>query len=155
PPAAGSPPAAPSPAPSCPGCIRCSSCSPRSTVPVSMSTPAGSDMDTRAIPDGFERLDRMGRFLDHFGPVYTKRVGDAVVVGVRVEEKHLNVRGLAHGGMLVSLADSAIGINLSRFADPPRPMVTVNLSSDFLAPARLGDWIEAHVTVQKRGARLA
>jgi acyl-coenzyme A thioesterase PaaI-like protein len=34
-------------------------------------------------------------------------------------------------------------------------MVTVNLSSDFLAPARLGDWIEAHVTVQKRGARLA
>lgn len=112
-------------------------------------------MDPSAIPDGFERLDRMGRFLDHFGPVYTRRAGDAVIVAVHVEEKHLNVRGLAHGGMLVSLADSALGINLSHLADPPRPMVTVNLSSDFLAPARLGDWIEAHVTVQKRGARLA
>jgi acyl-coenzyme A thioesterase PaaI-like protein len=57
--------------------------------------------------------------------------------------------------MLVTLADSALGINLSYHEEPPRRMVTVNLSTDFLQPARLGDWIEAHVTVQRMGMHLA
>ncbi len=107
------------------------------------------------IPPGFSLVKRTGPFLDLFGPVYVKIDGKARIVGVRVMDKHLNTRGIAHGGMLVTLADSALGINLAYYDEPPRPMVTVSLSTDFLNPAQLGDWIEAHVTVQRMGVHLA
>lgn len=112
-------------------------------------------MSPRAIPDGFQPLEPLGPFLKLFGPVYIKRAPGSPVLGLRVEEKHLNTRGIAHGGMLVALADCALSVNLSAFEDPPRPMVTVSLSTDFLQPGRNGDWIEAHVQVQKGGIRLA
>lgn len=108
-----------------------------------------------AIPDDFAPLKRTGPFLELFGPVYVKSTDSTRIVGLRVEQKHLNTRGIAHGGMLVALADCALGISLSYFDDPPRPMVTVNLSTDFLLPGHRGDWIEAHVQVQRVGARLA
>ena len=77
------------------------------------------------------------------------------IIGLRLEEKHLNTRGIAHGGMLVTLADTALGIALATSRTPPQPMVTVNLSTDFADAARAGDWIEAHVDIQKVGTRLA
>jgi len=112
-------------------------------------------MNDVSIPEGFEPLEHVGPFLELYGPVYTKAEGRARVIGLRVAEKHLNTRGIVHGGMLVALADSALGINLSHAADPPRPMVTVNLSADFLEPGMPGDWLEAHVHVQRIGVHLA
>jgi len=112
-------------------------------------------MTADPIPPGFVPISRTGPFLDLFGPVYTKDEGSSTIVAVRVGDKHLNTLGIAHGGMLVTLADSALGINLSRALDVPRPMVTVNLSTDFLQPARRGDWLEAHVQVQRVGVHLA
>jgi uncharacterized protein (TIGR00369 family) len=112
-------------------------------------------MSDTSIPEGFHALKRVGPFLDMFGPIYVKSAGKSRIVGLRVVDKHLNTRGIAHGGLLVSLADSALGINLSYYDDPPRPLVTVNLSSDFLQPAQRGDWLEAHVVVQRLGVHLA
>ncbi len=112
-------------------------------------------MNQTSIPAGFEPAKRVGPFLDLFGPIYVKRDGERRIVATRVVEKHLNTRGIVHGGMLVTLADSALGINLAYFGDPPRPMVTVSLTTDFVYAANLGDWIEAHADIQKIGARLA
>lgn len=112
-------------------------------------------MSELPIPDGFHPLTRVAGFLDLIGPVYVKGEGKSCIVAVRVADKHLNTRGIAHGGMLVTLADSALGINFSAAADRPRPMVTVNLSTDFLEPAQLGDWLEAHVQIQRTGVHLA
>lgn len=112
-------------------------------------------MTEASVPEGFQPLKRLAPFLQMIGPIYVKSVDRSRIVAVRVEEKHLNMRGIVHGGMLVTLADSALGINLSYSREPPRPMVTVNLSTDFLEPARLGDWIEAHVQIQRMGLHLA
>lgn len=112
-------------------------------------------MSEASIPAGFKPLERVGPFLEMYGPVHVKSDGRARIIGLRVAEKHLNTRGIAHGGMLVTLADSALGINLSYAGDPPRPMVTVNLSTDFLEPAMLDDWLEAHVVIQRIGVHLA
>ncbi len=112
-------------------------------------------MNELAVPEGFQPLKRLAAFLDMIGPIYVKSVGKSRIVAIRIAEKHLNMRGIAHGGMLVTLADSALGINLSYHDEPPRPMVTVNLSTDFLEPAQLGEWLEAHVKVQRMGAHLA
>lgn len=114
-----------------------------------MTTP-----DERPVPEGWALLSRGGPFLHLFGPLYVKH-GAGHVIGVRVEEKHLNTRGIAHGGMLVTLADSALGIVLSLSEEPPRPMVTVSLSVDFTSAARLGDWVEARITVERTGRQLA
>lgn len=112
-------------------------------------------MHDTSIPEGFAPIKRMAAFMDMLGPIYVKTVGKSRIVALRVAEKHLNMADIAHGGMLVTLADSALGINLSYHEDPPRRMVTVNLSTDFLQPARLGDWLEAHVTVERMGMHLA
>lgn len=112
-------------------------------------------MTESSVPDGFQPIKRLAPYLDMIGPIYVKSEGKSRIVAVRIGEKHMNMRGIAHGGMLVSLADSALGINLSYYNDTPKPMVTVNLSTDFLQPAVIGDWLEAHVTVQRVGAHLA
>ena len=109
----------------------------------------------KSVPEGFRPIQRGGPFLTALGPLYVNTSGETPVIGLRVEEKHLNTRGIAHGGMLVTLADSALGIALASSRTPPQPMVTVNLSTDFAAAARADDWIEAHVDIQKVGARLA
>lgn len=112
-------------------------------------------MNQPSVPEGFQSLKRLAAFMEMLGPIYIKNVGKSRIVALRVSEKHLNNAGIAHGGMLVTLADSALGINLSYHDDPPRRMVTVNLSTDFLQPAILGDWLEAHVTIQRVGVHLA
>jgi acyl-coenzyme A thioesterase 13 len=112
--------------------------------------------DTAAIPEGFKQLQRgSSRFLSSIGPLYAKGEGKGTVIGLRIEERHLNTRGVAHGGMLVTLADCALGILIATLRSPPYPMATVNLSADFADVARLGDWVEARVDVQKMGKRLA
>jgi uncharacterized protein (TIGR00369 family) len=108
------------------------------------------------VPDGFELLQRgSSQFLTSLGPLYAKKEGSGVVIALRIDDKHLNTRGVAHGGMLVTLADSALGIAIASSRSPPHPMVTVNLSADFADVARAGDWVEARVDVQKIGRRLA
>ncbi len=109
-----------------------------------------------AIPDGFKELVRVNsRFLSSVGPLFARGEGGGLVIGLRIEERHLNTRGFAHGGMLVTLADSALGIVIATLRAPPHPMVTVNLTADFADVAREGDWVEARVDVQKMGKRLA
>ena len=108
------------------------------------------------VPEGFKALRRgSSRFLSSLGTLYAKHEGNGVVIGLRIDERHLNTRGVAHGGMLVTLADSALGIVIAMARTPPYPMVTVNLTADFAEVARAGDWVEARVDIQKMGKRLA
>ncbi len=60
-----------------------------------------------------------------------------------------------HVGMLATMADGALGINLHLARQPGPIMVTVNLSLDYLAAAKVGDWLEAHVVPRKLGRQLA
>lgn len=93
------------------------------------------------------------------GPTYLKVNGPHNrIVGVRVAAAHLNIGAVAHGGMLTTLADSSLGINiaLARAAKyAPSAQVTVSLTADFLSGARLGEWLEARVDVSRLGQRLA
>ena len=106
-------------------------------------------------PDGFTPLFRTSAFLDALGPFYHRRDGRALVLGVRIAEKHCNARGTAHGGLLMTLADIALGYSLAYAEDPPAALTTANLSADFAGSAKLGDWLEARTDIQKLGGRLA
>lgn len=63
--------------------------------------------------------------------------GDVVVV-MRVEERHVNLQGLVHGGMLAILADTACGLSVRSAMEPGRLHVTADLDIHFLAPAKPG-----------------
>jgi acyl-coenzyme A thioesterase 13 len=107
------------------------------------------------VPAGFAPLFRTSPFLDATGPFYHRRDGERLIIGVRILEKHVNARGFAHGGLLMTLADIALGYSLAYSEEPPASFVTANLSADFAGSAKLGDWVEAHVDIQKSGSRLA
>ncbi len=107
------------------------------------------------VPLDFEALSRSSPLLDLIGPVYKRGQGRDLVLGLRAETKHCNARGTVHGGMLATLADVALGYTMAFATDPPARLVTANLSLDFAGSAKAGDWLQAHVDIQKQGSRLS
>lgn len=107
-----------------------------------------------ALPEGYVPFHRSGPFLDMVGPLYERIDGEALLLGLRVDERHCNRRGYAHGGLLVTLADLVLGYNLVRYGGHGGG-ITVNLSCDFAGSARPGDWLEARADVQKAKGSVA
>jgi acyl-coenzyme A thioesterase 13 len=111
--------------------------------------------DPRPLP-GFEPLFRTSPFLETVGPLFYRKEPDGgFVVGLRILPKHANARGSAHGGLLLTLLDVALGYRAAFSQDPPAALTTASVTADFAGAPRLGDWVEAHVDVQKVGSRLA
>jgi uncharacterized protein (TIGR00369 family) len=109
-----------------------------------------------APPPGFEPLFRSSPFLDHLGPFFMRRSEDGTfVVGLRVLPCHANGRGAAHGGLMMTLCDIALGYRTTTSTTPQPLLTTASVTADFAGGAKVGDWIEAHVDVHKVGARLA
>ncbi|QBZ90922.1 PaaI family thioesterase [Pseudomonas viciae] len=106
------------------------------------------------IPQDFKPLFRSSPFLDLLGPFYYRENSEGFTVGIRVEEKHTNARGLAHGGLFMALADIALGYSAAFSKDPPLKLVTTTMTTDFAGSAKIGDWLEAAVDIQKTGSRL-
>jgi acyl-coenzyme A thioesterase 13 len=108
------------------------------------------------LPPGFEPLFRTSPFLETVGPLFHRREADgSFVIGLRIAEKHANARGTAHGGLLMTLLDIALGYRAALSENPPANLATASLTADFIGAAKIGDWVEAHVEVQKVGSRLA
>lgn len=110
------------------------------------------------VPEGFVQIERTERFSGLIGPWYVKNNHSDTserILALLIEEKHTNLWGVAHGGLLVTMADSALGYCLARSTNPPQNLVTVSLNSEFLSSPKPGDFIEAHVKVLKIGSRMS
>lgn len=108
-----------------------------------------------AIPPGFAKLDSTSPFHELVGPLYERRDGPTLTIGMQVAEKHRNRRGVVHGGMICTLADFAMGHAAHSATGTFRKLVTTSLSVDFAGNARPGDWVEARVDVMRPGNRVA
>jgi acyl-coenzyme A thioesterase 13 len=107
-------------------------------------------------PEGFAPFDEHTPFLDLVGPVLVREAGDDErVFGLRIEERHLNHRGTAQGGLLATLVDFAVGRAIEAGLDGEAQQATVSLTTDFLGPVKEGAWLEAHAKVERLGSRLA
>ena len=109
------------------------------------------------IPEGFRLAaprNRPNPFNQMVGPFYEKREGKAVSLGLFIEEKHTNSRGICHGGLLATMADLALGYACLAIGSQTS-FVTVNLTLDYAGSARPGDWVQSIAQVQKTGSRLA
>jgi uncharacterized protein (TIGR00369 family) len=107
------------------------------------------------IPEGFRRIERLSPFNALVGPLYERRDGESVSIGLVIEEKHTNSRGICHGGVLATLADLALGYAMLAKSGDKGSFLTAHLAVDYAGAARTGDFIESKVEIQRVGARLA
>jgi acyl-coenzyme A thioesterase PaaI-like protein len=104
-------------------------------------------MSGRTPPEGFTILTSKSPFINRIGTFYVRKEdGGGRIVGAYVDEMRANSESYAHGGFLLAFADFALSIVTNG--------ITVNVTADFLRPARLGDWIEARINIRKRSATL-
>lgn len=110
----------------------------------------------KKAPRGFRPIPRLSPFNALVGPLYQRRQrGKDLSVGLRIEKKHTNSRGVCHGGVLATLADLSLGYAMHLKTDGKAAFVTAHLAVDYAGAARVGDWIESAVEIQRVGARLA
>jgi len=112
------------------------------------------------VPEGFQLDQRIQphTFAGLVGPFYSRRQGDDISLGLRIEERHCNSRGTCHGGLLATLADIALGYAcaIAGATDgQKRNFVTVDLSLQYLASTQVGDWVQSEVRVLSPGSRHA
>jgi uncharacterized protein (TIGR00369 family) len=117
----------------------------------------GITVNDVVIPEGFRlHVHKGASYFQTLGDLYVRERPDGlVVIGLYVSPQHCNRLGIPHGGMLATLADTALGMGLHLARRPRATMVTVNLSLDYLAAAKIGEWLEAHVTPRRLGRQLA
>lgn len=107
------------------------------------------------IPDGFRPANFDIPFLSEAGPYYVKQHEDGhYLVGCHIRPPQVNYIGIAHGGVLTTLADVALSYQAFRHTNPPTKVATISLTTNFLAGARLGDWVVAECRIDRVGKQM-
>ena len=76
-------------------------------------------------------------------------------VGVTLNEKHLNKGGVAHGAMMTTLLDKALGGALVSLLKKEEWCATAQLSTSFIDAARTGERLLATGNVTRKGRGVA
>jgi uncharacterized protein (TIGR00369 family) len=106
------------------------------------------------IPDGFEPHFRKSPLTAPWEPIYSKVTDRSVIIGLRLAAQHTNSRGLAHGGLISSLADNAMGLSCGHALGGGTRLVTVSLTVDFIGAIAIGQWLQVETDVIKTGSTL-
>jgi uncharacterized protein (TIGR00369 family) len=91
-----------------------------------------------------DRLDAL-RALVADAPFYRwsgMAIADAeegsVTLALELADHHLNIQGVAHGGVIATLADAAMGLSLRSALEPGRRHVSVEIGVHYLRPVTRG-----------------
>jgi acyl-coenzyme A thioesterase 13 len=128
---------------------------PTAQASVHMDAESAVTTTASALPSSPIRIERLSPFNALVGPLYERRDGEAVSIGLAIEQKHTNSRGVCHGGVLATLADLALGYAMLARSGDKGSFITAHLAVDYAGAARTGDWIHSRVDIQRVGARLA
>jgi uncharacterized protein (TIGR00369 family) len=105
------------------------------------------------IPAGFDPVPMGGPFIAANGPFYVSSSDRGFRLGLRIERRHCNTMGHAHGGLLMAFCDMLMPLamydNHPQLAPLRRFLPTVGLQIDFIGPAHAGDWLEGEPQVLK------
>jgi uncharacterized protein (TIGR00369 family) len=100
---------------------------------------------------GYTETQLIDPFEIFVGPVYETGDKGARRFAFVVDKRHVNLRGVLHGGMYMTFADMTLG-QAAWDACDHASVVTLNMQSQFLRSAKLGDVVEVlpQVTRQTR-----
>ena len=99
-------------------------------------------------PD-FNKINLVDPFEIHVGPAYHQGSAGTRRFAFRVDERHVNRRGVLHGGMLLTFADLSLGAAAWDLTDRA-PSVTLGMQTQFLKSARLGNVVEVQPQLMRR-----
>lgn len=102
-------------------------------------------------PPGYRETGLVDPFEIFVGPLFETGEGADRRFLFIVDERHVNLRGAFHGGMMMTLADMTLGAAVWAATDFA-PCVTMNMQTQFLKSARAGDRVEivTEITRQTR-----
>lgn len=104
---------------------------------------------TDQIPEGFAPCPSAGNFTALVGPPYQKRMDSGeLVFGLMIDDRHLNARGVVHGGMLMTFMDQLLARSIHDRLETG-PTATVQLDNQFLSGVRPGEWVEGRTTLER------
>jgi len=110
--------------------------------------PALSDL----IADGWAPM-RLGAFPTLIGPILRKYEGGRLTFCFRVENKHDNTQGRAHGGMIMAFCDEAMG-HAAAETRPQDSLMTIGFECQFIGAALPGDVVTIETEVVRNTASL-
>ena len=90
-------------------------------------------------------LSRKSAFSELVG-IYTPDGGRTFLL--KIEEKHLNSHGSAHGGVIFTLADRAFAHSVNKKG---KTAVAMEMKINYLLPAMKGDLLTARSRIIKEG----
>src|SRR6516225_4437807 len=111
-------------------------------------------MERQATPQGFSPHFKKSPVTDPWEPLFSRRCDQIVQLGVWLRNAHCNSRGFVHGGIIAALADNAMGISCVLTNQAATSAVTVSLSIDYVATAKIGQWLQIEPRVVKAGSTL-
>ena len=100
-------------------------------------------------PPGFSETKLADPFEIYVGPVFHEGELGTRRFAFRVDERHVNMRGILHGGMLMTFADLSLGQAVWDLT-ANAPCVTLNMQTQFLKPAKAGDLVEVAPQLVRR-----
>lgn len=120
-----------------------------------------AERDDDNPPPGFAVLYPDEPFEVHAGPHYFRDEtgpdgSERRVAGMRARRVHTSASGFVHGGALLAFADSALtAFAMEAMADDDERVATITVNAEFVAPVRLGDWVECRGAVTRLTRSLA
>ncbi|MDB5314659.1 MAG: thioesterase superfamily protein [Rhodospirillales bacterium] len=114
---------------------------------------AASEIPFDPLAEGWHVLPERG-FPVHVGTFFGKQFEAGLRYGFVAEQRHLNVGGVVHGGMLMTFMDDMLGTTVWEAAGR-QPVSTIQLNSRFVSPARLGEFVECVPRVERMARSVA
>jgi uncharacterized protein (TIGR00369 family) len=112
------------------------------------------EMEGQTAPDGFAAHFKSSPATAPWEPLFSRRGERSVELGLWLREAHCNSRGLLHGGVIAALADNAMGLSCVACQPGTKGALTVSLNVDYVATAKLGQWLLIAPRVIKTGGTL-
>ena len=100
-------------------------------------------------PEGFAEIKLIDPFELHVGPAFGQGNKGARRYAFMPQAHHCNLRGVVHGGMLMTLADMTLGQAVWDMTDNAA-CVTLNMQTQFLKSAGEGELIEVAPEMTRR-----
>ena len=102
------------------------------------------------MSDKFEQISINPGFMKHNGGIMFRNISKTEYeFKTTINENHLNVAGITHGGFICSLVDAGAGTAAHRCAEQA-PCVTISLDLKFIAATKIGDEIVGFTKILKK-----
>ncbi len=106
------------------------------------------------IPGGFTRYEA-STFAVTVGPLYLNDTGEVPRLALLAGPHHLNTMHNVHGGVLLSLVDTALGHYAKSLLPEGSLAVTVDLQATFMVGVSEGQWVEVTPSLDRLGRSMA